>query len=53
MAAFSFFSHFLDDRTICLDTILRLINSSSKDTLLPMMEKRMEITESESGKVIL
>jgi hypothetical protein len=37
LAAFSFFSHFLDDLSICFETILMLINSSSSDTLFPMV----------------
>ena len=37
MAAFSFFSHFLDDLFICFAANLRLIISSSSDILLPMM----------------
>ena len=36
MAAFSFFSHFLADRCIVLETIRILIISSSRDTLLPI-----------------
>ena len=35
-AAFSFFSHFLEDLCICFDTIRRLIISSSRDTLFPI-----------------
>jgi hypothetical protein len=35
--AFSFFSHFLAERCICLLTIRKLTISSSKDTLLPIL----------------
>jgi len=36
-AAFSFFSHFLAARCICLEVILRLTSSSSSDILFPMI----------------
>jgi hypothetical protein len=37
IAAFSFCSHFLAERFICLETIRKSIKFSSKLTLLPMM----------------